>query len=95
MKQFLQADLKIILANGEDSRNQFKRDFSNVDALAAELIAFANTVGGTLFIGVGDDGHITGLSLESVGRLNQLISNAASQNVRPPINPLTQNVSTE
>lgn len=86
--------LKKILACGEDSTHQFKRDFSNAEALAAELIAFANTVGGTLFIGVADDGSITGLSAESVRRLNQLLSNVAAQNVRPPLNPITQNVVT-
>ena len=84
-----------ILACGEDSSHQFKRDFSNAEALAAELIAFANTIGGVLVIGVDDTGCITGLSPERVGSLNQLLANVASQNVRPPINPLSQNVATE
>ena len=43
-------ELRAILAVGEDSHNQFKQDFTNADALAAELIAFANCAGGTLFI---------------------------------------------
>lgn len=76
--------LKKILACGEDSSHQFKRDFSNAEALAAELIAFANTIGGMLVIGVDDTGCITGLSPERVSSLNQLLSNVASQNVRPP-----------
>jgi len=46
-------------------------------------------------IGVDDTGCITGLSPERVSSLNQLLSNVASQNVRPPINPLSQNVATE
>ena len=88
-------ELKNILACGEDSSHQFKRDFSNAETLAAELIAFANTIGGMLVIGVEDTGSIAGLSPERVGSLNQLLSNVASQNVRPPINPLTQNITTE
>lgn len=32
-----------LIANGEDSRHQFKRDIVNTDSLAAELVAFANT----------------------------------------------------
>lgn len=84
-----------IIESGEDSTHQFKRDFSNAEAFAAELIAFANTVGGTLFIGVEDDGSITGLSVDNVRRLNQLLSNVASQNVRPPLNPITQNIATK
>ena len=44
---------KNILACGEDSSHQFKRDFSNAEALAAELIAFANTIGGVDHAGSG------------------------------------------
>lgn len=90
-----QDELRAILARGEDSRHQFKRDFNNVNALAAELIAFANRSGGYLLIGVDDGGEVTGLTPQALGRLNQLLSNAASQNVKPPINPTTCNVQTE
>ena len=37
-----------------------------------------------------DDGAIVGLSFSDIGRINQLLSNTSSQNVRPPINPLTE-----
>ena len=47
------AELKQILAQGEDSRHQFKRDFNHIDALAAELVAFAYTAGGYLCRGLG------------------------------------------
>ena len=87
-------ELRAILAVGEDSHNQFKQNFTNADALAAELIAFANCAGGTLFIGVADNGKVSGLEATDVMRLNQLLSNAASQNVRPPLNPLSTNVPT-
>ena len=81
-----------LLACGEDSRQQFKADVSNVDALAAELVAFANCGGGRLLIGVGDDGLLTQLDAAGVRRLNQLLGNAASQHVRPPLNLITENV---
>ncbi len=81
-----------ILSRGEDSRHQFKGNFTNVDALAAEIVAFSNTVGGQIFIGVQNDGSVFGLSGVDIDRLNQLISNSASQNVRPAVNPLTENV---
>ncbi|WP_347985723.1 RNA-binding domain-containing protein [Methylomonas sp. AM2-LC] len=85
-------ELLSIIANGEDSRHQFKADFRNVDAVAAEMVAFSNSQGGWLIIGVSDDGAISGLSATDMARLNQLISNAASQSVRPPINPITENI---
>lgn len=47
------AELKQILARSEDSRYQFQRDFSHIDALAAELVAFANTAAGYLCRGLG------------------------------------------
>jgi ATP-dependent DNA helicase RecG len=81
------------VARGEDSRHQFKEDVTNATSLAAEIVAFANSGGGQIFIGVADDGGIHELDLNAVGRLNQLISNTASTNVRPAINPRTENVS--
>jgi len=79
-----------ILAQGEDSRNQFKKDVNNPDSLAQELIAFSNTLGGKIFIGVDDDGSVSGVSSADIHRINLLLSNVASQNVKPAINPLTE-----
>ena len=89
-----ETDLLQLLARGEDSRNQFKRDETSADSIAAELAAFANSGGGMLLLGAGDDGSVIGLDAANVRRLNQLISNAASQNVRPPIHPTTENIQT-
>ncbi|GHU74017.1 transcriptional regulator [Spirochaetia bacterium] len=84
-----------IIALGEDSEHQFKRTITNTESLAAEMAAFSNGPGGMIFVGVEDNGTITGLSIDDVRRINQLISNAASQNVRPAINPTTQNIGTD
>lgn len=81
-----------ILSRLEDSRNQFKENFTNADAVAAEIVALSNTAGGRIFIGVKNDGSVLGLTGVDVDRLNQLISNAASQNVRPAVNTITENV---
>ena len=89
-----EAELLQILARGEDSQHQFKSDITNADALAAELIALANSAGGDLYIGVADNGRVSGLTAADVARLNQLLSNAASQNMRPPINPQSANIQT-
>lgn len=80
------------LSRGEDSQHQFKLDFSNANALAAEMVAFSNSSGGRIFIGVHDSGEVRGLSTEDIARLNQLIANAAGNNVRPAIVPFTENV---
>lgn len=86
------SELLEIISREEDSKHQFKADFTNPDSLAAEMVAFSNSGGGQIFIGVNNDGTITGLTRTDIGRLNQMISNAASQSIHPPINPLTENI---
>ncbi len=83
--------LEIIMRN-EDSTHQFKANMTNATALAQEMVAFCNSGGGSIFIGINDDGTFSGLGREDMGRLNSLVSNAASQHVRPPINPLTEDI---
>jgi len=88
------SELETIIKSGEDSKHQFKENFTNANKLAAEIVAFSNGNGGLLLIGVKDNGEISGLNLNDISRLNQLISNVCSQNVRPAINPITENIAT-
>jgi ATP-dependent DNA helicase RecG len=85
-------ELLEIIARGEDGKHQFKANITNPNSLASEMVAFCNSGGGTLLIGVNDDGTVSGLIREDMARLNQLVSNASSQSVRPAINPATENV---
>ena len=43
-------DLRVRVATGEDSTRQFKSDVRNAESLAAEMAAFANAEGGTIYI---------------------------------------------
>jgi len=88
-------ELHQTLKKGEDSRQQFKQAISNGNALAAEMVAFSNSQGGKIFIGVNDRGDIVGILDDQLPILNQLIANTASQSVRPPINPMTENIVTD
>lgn len=83
-------DLLAIIANGEVYRHQFKVDNTNVNSLASEMVAFGNSSGGMILIGVNDDGSLSGLDDEDIRRISQNIVNAASTIVRPAINPITQ-----
>ncbi|MCP4148333.1 MAG: ATP-dependent DNA helicase RecG [bacterium] len=55
-------------------------------------MAFSNSLGGTIFIGVDDHCKMVGLSDEAIGRVNQHISNATTNNIRPAVNVITENI---
>lgn len=84
-----------LISRGEDSRTQFKQsqDVTNARSLAGEMVAFANSKGGRILIGVDDAGSVIGLSSDDIRRINQLISNTATDCVRPSINPQTEDIS--
>lgn len=78
------------ISNGEDSFTQFKENITNNEKLAEELVAFSNSKGGFLIIGVSDNHDILGLSDDDIRRLNLLIGNVINSNIVPPIYPMTE-----
>lgn len=54
----LKAELLELIANGESSGVEFKRDDVRPEQLAKEIVAFANFQGGRVLLGVEDDGTI-------------------------------------
>lgn len=54
-------DLQRLVAMGEGIRLEFKRKAAFPEKVVREMIAFANTEGGTLLVGVDDNGTIPGL----------------------------------
>ncbi|RKY39677.1 MAG: hypothetical protein DRP76_03150, partial [Candidatus Omnitrophota bacterium] len=50
-------ELNIILKEGEGYKIEFKEKVSNIEK---ELVAFANSSGGRILLGVTDDGKIKG-----------------------------------
>jgi predicted HTH transcriptional regulator len=85
-------EIKNEVSLGEDSQRQFKANFHNPEQVAAEIVAFLNSSGGRIIIGVSDDGSVAGLDTDDVRRLNQLMTNSATQNVRPPASIRTHNL---
>jgi len=88
-------NLKEIISTGESSTVQFKEKINSVDALAAEICAFANTKGGLIVVGVNDTGQVVGLAPTEISRLNQMISNCCSQKIYPAISVETDNIKTD
>ncbi|HYC84154.1 MAG TPA: ATP-binding protein [Chryseosolibacter sp.] len=54
-------DLKKLMQQGEGAYLEFKRKATDPDKIVREMIAFANTGGGILLLGVGDDRSMPGL----------------------------------
>lgn len=57
----LKSDVLQMIANGENSGVEFKRDDLRPEQLAKEIVALANLRGGSLLLGVEDDGSISGI----------------------------------
>lgn len=56
--------LEKLIAKGEGEQLDFKQSISNAKKIAKTLVAFANTTGGKLLIGVNDSGLIVGCEIE-------------------------------
>lgn len=83
------AELRRLVREGEGLHLEFKRKASFPDKIARELIAFANTDGGTLLVGVDDDGALAGLKFPEEELL--VIEKELEAHCRP-ILPMTSQV---
>ena len=54
--------LELALAEGEGLKVEFKERLSNLDR---EIVAFANTVGGVIYLGVDDSGKVIGITVDN------------------------------
>ncbi len=85
-----------LIKKGESSKVQFKETVTDAYKIATEMVAFSNSRGGIIIIGINDKtGHITGLSYEETRETNSLLVNAASDNVKSPITIFTETVTLE
>jgi predicted HTH transcriptional regulator len=81
-------DLVDLLKRPEGKTLEFKRDLSNVDGALKTIVAFANTAGGTLLVGVEDrTAHVRGVAepLDLEERLANLISDHVAPRLVPGI----------
>lgn len=78
---------------GEDSRHGFQEIQTSErgvfmpegNDIAGEMVAFANGVGGMLFLGIADSGAVVGIPVERLGQVETWLVNIASNNCVPPI----------
>jgi ATP-dependent DNA helicase RecG len=87
------ADLRARVLQGENLHTEFKVGPIRPDDLAAALVAFANTDGGALILGVSDGREILGT--EDGDRVAREVDNVAANNCEPPITVLQETLKTE
>ena len=74
--------LRLLVSKGEGESLEFKRKAAFPEKIVREMIAFANTKGGILLIGIGDDGSLPGLKYPE----DELhVMSAALKKVKPPL----------
>jgi predicted HTH transcriptional regulator len=73
-----------LIEGGENLRCEFKRKFSSSEKIAREMIAFANTIGGVILLGVDDNKEIVGVDSEKSEA--ELIKDAGLNYCEPPLN---------
>lgn len=88
----LKAELLEMIANGENSGVEFKRDDICPEQLAKEIVAFANVQGGRILLGVEDNGQITGLQRVDV---QEWVLNIFRDKVHPQIIPFYEELRIE
>ncbi len=74
-----------LIRNGENPTLEFKRDDIQNHALAKELVAFLNLKGGTVLLGVEDDGSISGTTRD---RLEEWVSELCRVKINLPTVPV-------
>ncbi len=78
-------ELMELIRSGEDSVVDFKRDDVENHQLAKTLVSFLNLEGGTVLLGVENDGSICGATRD---RLEEWVTELCRVKVEPPIIPL-------
>ncbi|HEW98263.1 MAG TPA: transcriptional regulator, partial [Beggiatoa sp.] len=85
----LKSELLEIIANGENSGVEFKRDDIRPEQLAKEIVALANFQGGRVILGVEDDGKISGIHRDN---LEEWVMNIFQDRIHPLILPFYEEI---
>lgn len=85
MSNRVQAFINNLIAQGENEAIEFKSGEVRPESLASEMVAFSNSSGGSILLGVCDEGKILGFDREDG---EEWVANIARQNVIPSISPI-------
>ena len=80
-------DILTQLSKGEGKTVEFKEDLPLSDQIAKTVVAFVNTAGGKIFIGVKDDGTVCGVENKILLDRIEAIANMLNDKISPFILP--------
>lgn len=78
-------NIQELIKQPESKTLEFKRDLSSLQPIVKTVIAFANTAGGTIIVGIEDDGKVIGI--DDPFKMEEKIASTISDNVKPLIMP--------
>ncbi|MGD9327724.1 MAG: ATP-binding protein [Cyclobacteriaceae bacterium] len=86
-------DIKKLVLEGETDILEFKKKANFPEKIVKEIVAFANTRGGRLLIGVDDDGTVTGVKNyeEDIYSLNEAITNYCIPSIKYQLDVVKMN----
>ncbi|MCH4811884.1 RNA-binding domain-containing protein [Vreelandella neptunia] len=85
----LKTELLEVIANGENSGVEFKRDDLRPEQLAKEIVAMLNFQGGMVLLGVDDDGSVSGVQRSN---LEEWVMNIIQSKIHPMLLPFYQEI---
>lgn len=81
--KYTQQEIKELIDQGENVSVEFKTKDVRTESIAKEIVAFANSNGGIILLGVEDDGDIAGI--DSGKNIEEWVMNICRNNVIPAI----------
>lgn len=83
--------IQALIQQGENTQVEFKSAALRPESAAREIVAFANTFGGSLLIGVEDDGRVSGVESD----LETWVANVSRNNIIPALQLDVQHMAIE
>ena len=76
-------NLDLIIKEGEGQKIEFKEKIANLDT---EIVAFANSIGGSIFLGIDDKGKVIGLKITNklISEITDIARNCDPNSIRLP-----------
>lgn len=78
-------EIEKLIEQAESKTLEFKSNLSSLGPILKTIIAFANTAGGTLIVGLAPNGELIGV--DDVFKAEEKLANAIADSIHPPVFP--------